>query len=189
MTSTLVVAALAMTSIAYAGDDPALAKLEQALPAGWSLLATDTELVLRHDRPVYTAGGTAAGPMITLELRYRLEPVWTAQQLADAKATNARAAADLRALRAKHRIDAIPQRKGEAQPRDAGERARLAAFTHDQAPIAARIVPLPLCTFDGHSVFDGKDTYAQLDLSVDPPDAMREAHRVVDLVKQQCGAR
>lgn len=189
MTRTLVVVAIALTGSAYAGGDPALGKLEQALPAGWSLLATETELVLRHDRPVYTAGGSTAGPLITLELRYRFEPPWSEQQLADAKATNARAEADLRALRAKHRIDAIPHVKGEPQPRDAGERARLAAYSHEQAPIAARIVPLPLCTFAGHSLFDGKDTYAQLEIAIDPPEAIREARRVAELVRTQCGAR
>jgi len=187
MRKALIIAALAAYRIAHAGGDPALGKLEQALPAGWSLLATDTELVLRHDRPVYATGGSA-GPLITVELRYRLEPVWTGKQLAEAKATNARVAAELKALRAKHRIDAIPRSKGDPQPRDADERARLAAFAHEETSVAARMVPLPLCTLGTHSVFDGKDTYAQLGLEVDPADAMREAYRVADLVKQQCGA-
>ena len=188
MRKALIVAAVAAYRIAHAGGDPALGKLEQALPAGWSLLATDTELVVRHDRPVYTAGGSTAGPLITLELRYRLEPVWTDRQLADAKATNARVAAEIKALRAKHRIDAIPRSKGEPVPRDADERARLAEFSREQTTVAARFVSLPLCTLGAHSVFDGKDTYAQLGLAVDPADAMREAYRVVDLVKKQCGA-
>src|SRR5690242_14257343 len=81
--------------IAAAQPDPAFDKLEAALPAGWSLLATGSELVIRHDLPCYVTGArhenapahevrapATAGPMVTFELRYRLEPRWTAAQIA-----------------------------------------------------------------------------------------------------------
>ncbi len=196
-----VVVALLAAGTAYAGGDPALGKLEQSLPAGWTMLATDTELVIRHDRPVYTEGehlpnepadskptGVAGGPLITIELRYKLEPKWSAQQVADAKAANAKLGAEVRALRAKYKIDAISHPKGQPLPRNADERARVAAYTKEAAPLLARMVKLPLCTLGAYSVLDGEDTYAQLGLSVDPPEAMREAYRVVDVVKRQCGA-
>ena len=48
-----VVACMVIAGSAYAQPDAALAQLEHQLPAGWSMLATDTELVLRHDRPCY----------------------------------------------------------------------------------------------------------------------------------------
>src|SRR5262249_6192344 len=67
---------------------PAAAKTarERALPRGWSLLVTDSELVIRHDRACFLVDGSEGGHLINLELRYRLEPKWTARQLADAKA-------------------------------------------------------------------------------------------------------
>jgi hypothetical protein len=48
---------------ATAAADPALDELERALPVGWSLLATGSELAIRHDRPCYVlaTGGTRPG--------------------------------------------------------------------------------------------------------------------------------
>lgn len=181
--SIAVIVALAGSS--FAEGDPALAKLEQSLPAGWSLLATDTELVIRHDRPCYVESGDAP-PMITLELRYRLEPKWSDKQLAEARAANDKVAKELRGLRAQYQIDKIHDVKA---PRDADERKRLDAYAKGETELRARIVKLPLCALGASSVFDGDDTYAQLKLVVDPPDAMREAHHVVELVKKQCGAK
>jgi len=168
---------------ASAAADPALDRLEAALPAGWSLLATGSDLVIRHDRPCYAAAG---GPVITLELRYRLEPRWTAPQLAAARAANDEIAGELRALAARYRIDAIRTAGGRPQPATADERSRLAAYEAGRARLEARRVALPRCTLGEASVFDGDDTYAQLRLRVDPPEAMAQAHRVVELVKQHC---
>src|SRR5258708_39306320 len=81
------ICAIVVLAVARADAEPAIPALERALPRGWSLLATDTELVIRHDKPVY-ATANAAAPLVTLELRYHLEPHWTAKQLADARATN-----------------------------------------------------------------------------------------------------
>ena len=174
---------VALAGSALAEGDPALAKLEQSLPAGWSLLATDTELVIRHDRPCYVESGDAP-PMITLELRYRLEPKWSDKQVAEARAANDKVAKELRGLRAQYGVAKIGK-----TPKDADERKRLDAYTKAEAELRARILKVPLCTLGGSSVFDGDDTYAQLKLVVDPPDAMREAHHVVELVKKQCGAK
>src|SRR5262249_57328687 len=129
MRRSVVVAVLAAAATAHAGGDPALGKLEQSLPSGWTMLATDTELVIRHDRPVYTEGehlpnepadskptGLARGPLIPIELRYRLEPKWSAQQIAEARATNAKVGGEVRALRAKYKIDPIPHPKGQPLP-------------------------------------------------------------------------
>jgi hypothetical protein len=178
----IVAAALLASAIARAGGDPAIARLEHSLPTGWSLLATDTELVIRHDKPVYTTkAGVAGGPEITLELRYHLEPRWTDKQLADARATNAKLRAELAAVRAKYKID------GAAAATDA-DRARLAAYDAERARIEARQVKLPRCTLGASSLFDGPDTYAQLTLAVDPAQAMTEARAIAELVKKQCGA-
>src|SRR5258706_5074325 len=78
---------------AAADKDQALARLERALPRGWSLLATETELVIRHDRPVYCVDHPN-GPLVTLELRYRLEPKWAPERYTEAKATNDKLAAE-----------------------------------------------------------------------------------------------
>lgn len=200
---------------AAAGADPALDRLESGLPPGWSLLATGSELVLRHDRPCYLtgarrdsapptgdAGGSSGasgasgakegpsvaggGPMVTIELRYRLEPRWTAQQIAAARAANDRIAGELRTVASRYRIDAIHSSKGRPQPTTADERARLDAYEAARSRLTARLVQLPRCTLGEVSVFDGSDTYAQLALRVDPPEAMAEAHRVVELMKQHC---
>lgn len=196
-------AVLAAGGLAYAQEDPAIAKLEKALPAGWSLLATDTELVIRHDRPCFVTNEhhenepasppvrvpahTPDGRLVTLELRYHLEPKWLPRQFEDAKATNDRVAADLKTLRTRYNIDAIHTSKGHPLPANADERTRLASYEKEEAKLRARLVKLPRCTLGDSSLFDGDETYAQLRLDVDPPEAMKEAHAVVETVKQQCG--
>jgi hypothetical protein len=187
---------------AAAQPDPALDRLEKALPAGWSLLATDAELVIRHDRPAYvtgthhenapavearTAPAPGGGPLVTIQLRYRLEPRWTDQQVAAARATNERLGAELRALAATYHIDAIHKSKGRPLPASADERARLEAYEARHAQLAAQLVKLPRCSLGDASVFDGADTYAQLTLEVDPPEVMTEAHHIVELMKRHCG--
>jgi hypothetical protein len=187
-------------AMADADTQRAIAKLENALPSGWSVLATDSELVIRHDRPVYLTGehhenaapnekkapGGGGGPLITLQLRYRLEPKWTDKQIADAKATNASLGADLRAASAKYKIDAIKLSKGRPLPANPDEQARLDAYEKERSQITTRMIKLPTCTLGDASLFDGEDTYSQLMLEVDPPSAMREAQKVVTLVKQSC---
>ena len=196
------VACGALAGVARADVDPALAGLEKALPAGWTMMSTESELVIRHDRPCYSNGehlpnepadskptaAPAGGPLITLELRYHLEPKWTAIQLAEARATNDKVNAEANALRARFNIDFMHQGKGEPMPTNAGERTRLAAYNKAKAQLMARRVRLPLCSFGNTSLFDGDSTYSQLNLEVDPPEAMHEAYRVVDLVKKRCGA-
>jgi hypothetical protein len=179
----------------------AIGELEGALPTGWSLLATGSELVIRHDKPCYVTSPAAAhrpagearavlpaggGPLVTIELRYRLEPRWTAQQLIDARAANDRIAGELGALASRYRIDAIHRRNGQPVAVNADEQGRLDAYSAGRARLTARLIALPRCTLDDVSVFDGADTYAQLALQVDPPDAMAEARRVVELVAQYC---
>jgi hypothetical protein len=197
---------------AAAGADPALDRLESGLPPGWTLLVTGSELVLRHDRPCYLSGArrdnaaptsdaggasgasgaregpsvAGGGPLVTIELRYRLEPRWTAQQIAAGRAANDRIAGELRTIASRYRIDAIHGSKGRPQPTTVDERARLHAYEAARSRLTARLVPLPRCTLGEVSVFDGSDTYAQLALRVDPPEAMTEAHRVVELMKQHC---
>jgi len=193
----IAIAALSIASAARA--DPAFDRLESALPAGWSLLATSSELVIRHDQPCYVTGmhrenapaaeATAAvpgGPLVTIELRYRLEPRWTAPQIAAAEVTNRQIDGELRALAAKYRIDAIRTSKGRPVPASADEKARLDAYEAARARLTARRVKLPRCTLGDASVFDGEDTFAQLTLQVDPPEVMTQAHRIVELMKQHC---
>src|SRR2546423_9733119 len=110
---------------AVADKDQALARLERALPRGWSLLATETDLVIRHDRPVYCTDHTN-GPLVTLELRYKLEPKWSPEHLAEVKAENERLAAD----------------------------AAKAHGRHAEAKLRARAVPLPVCTIDHSSILE-----------------------------------
>jgi hypothetical protein len=158
------------------------------------------ELVIRHDRPCYVTGVRhenaradepvklgAGGPMVTIELRYRLEPRWTDQQVAAARATNEQLGGELRALAARYNLDGIHHSKGRPLPATPEERARLAAYEAAQARVAARMVKLPRCSVGDTSVFDGADTYAQLSLIVDPPEVMTQASRIVALMKQHCG--
>lgn len=207
--------AIWLVAASTAAADPALDQLEHALPAGWSLLATGSELVIRHDRPCYVvgtggarpgappgasagapateagaraaaAGPVVTGPVVTIELRYRLEPRWTAQQVTDARAANDRIDGELRTLASRYRIDAIHTSGGRRVPASADEQARLDAYEAARARLVARRVHLPRCTLGDTSVFDGEDTYAQLALRVDPPEVMTQAHRIVELVKQHC---
>jgi hypothetical protein len=197
------IALAASAEAGTAGADPAFDQLESALPAGWTLLATSSELVIRHDRPCYVTGtvvraGSAldagarpalapgGGPLVTVELRYRIEPRWTAPQITAARAANDQIAGELRALGARYRIAAIRTSKGRPLPASADERARLEAYDAESARLTARRVKLPRCTLGGSSVFDSDDTYAQLALQVDPPEVMTQAHRIVELVKRHC---
>ena len=191
----------ALLAAAPAAADPAFDELERALPAGWSLLATGSELVLRHDRPCYLTGahrdsapvhdGNAAvaaggGPLVTIELRYRIEPRWTPQQLTAARAANDRISGELHTLAARYRIDAIHLSKGRPVPANPDEQHRLDAYDAARTRLAARQVKLPRCTLGESSVFDGEATYAQLKLEVDPPEVMTQAHRIVELMQQHC---
>ena len=175
---------LCLGGIARAGEDPAIVALEKALPRGWTVLATDTELVIRHDRACYVTAEThqAAGPLVTLELRYHLQPKWSAKQIADAKANNDKVTADIEKLRKQYKLEAM-----HAKP-TTEEKTRLAAFTKGEAELKNKLVKVPLCSLGDSSVFDGDDTYAQLKLKVDPPEAMQQAKDIVELVKKQCGA-
>jgi hypothetical protein len=197
----IVIASLALAGVAAAQNDPSLARLERQLPAGWTTLATETELVFRHDRPCYVTGAyhenaaphdrsvpapAGGGPLVTLELRYRLEPKWNAKQLADARAANEKIGAELRELAAKYNIDAIHKSKGRPLPMNDDERQRLAGYTKASDAANARAVALPRCTLGAWSVFDSAETYGQLRLELDPPEAIREAHQVIALLDQAC---
>jgi hypothetical protein len=142
---------------AAADRDQALGRLEHALPRGWSLLATDNELVIRHDRPVYCIDHPD-GPLVTLELRFTLEPKWTPEHTADVKAQNDKITAQLAKLK---------DRRAEAKLR-------------------ARLVAVPVCTLDHSSVVERPDTYGQLALTIDPADAKAEAGAIRDLVTKHC---
>ena len=187
-----------------AAADPAISSLSRALPAGWTLTTAGGELVIRHTAGVRVAGRHLAnaphmgnmpvvappdGPQITLELRYRIEPVWTARQLAVARAANAKVYAELNALRVRHRIDDLRTSKGRPLPETPDEAQRLASYETEHARALARLVSLPRCTLGTSSLFDSAATYGQLDLMVDPPRAMREAYAIVELVKRRCGER
>jgi hypothetical protein len=174
-------------------SDP-IAALERELPAGWSLLATDRELVLRHDHAVYaaaSAGSPAAddmGPLVSLELRYRHEPRWSMKQLAAARLTDAKLDAQQVAARLRYRIDAIPVVDGEPRPTTAADRARVAAWQRIETAITGKRIAIPVCALGDHSVFDGPGTYAELARPLDPASANREGHAVVELVKRHCTA-
>lgn len=153
--------------------DPEIASLGRALPAGWQLEVANTELTIRRPAPVRVAGryldgphyanlailAADASPEIIVALRYRIEPKWSATKLERARADNAKIYAALKGLRA-----------------DDPEYVRW----------VGQLVQLPSCTLGGTSVFDRADTYAQLDLVVDPPWTMREAYAIVELVKRRC---
>ncbi len=149
---------------ALADKDEALGRLEKALPAGWSLLASDSELVIRHDRPVYCLANPD-GPLVTLELRYRLDPKWTPEHLAEAKAANARIESEL-----------------------AAEKAKLSAkaYAAAEAMAKAREVRLPVCTLDRVSIVSRPDTYAQLAMDLDPKEAKAEGLKIEELVEKHC---
>src|SRR4051812_1063028 len=106
-----ILAILLLGGVAAAQSD-AFDALQKSVPRGWTVLQTEHELVIRHDRPCYVTGkanpcSDADGPLVTLELRFHLEPRWTQQQLDDAKLANDKVAAELKTAREKYRIDAI----------------------------------------------------------------------------------
>lgn len=182
---------------------PEVESLAKALPAGWHVTIGGGDLVIERSAPVHRIGmylensphntssyvpASTTGPAITLALRYRIAPRWTANELVGARAANAKLYAELAALRARHRIDDIPTSKGRPLPATADDQRRLTAYEADHARISRRLVRLPRCTLGDSSVFDSAETYGQLDLIVDPPSAMREAYAIVELVKRRCRA-
>lgn len=192
--------------VAGLANAESVADLQSALPAGWKLTlirpTTDAggELVISHTAPVKLAGmyfenahitntpqkAPADAPTITLELRYRLQPKWSDDQVAKAQATNAAIGKQLEALRTKYRIDDIPTGKGMPLPATADEQKRYADYQADYAKVVAQLVKLPRCTLGGMSVFDDDKTYSQLKYQVEPASAMREAFAIVELVKRRC---
>jgi len=194
--------AVALLGVAgTAGADPAIDSLEHALPHGWSLLATDRELVIRYDHACYATTPRAtpaaappstpdqnAGPLVTLELRFQIEPRWPTARLAAARATNVQLAADVAAARTRYQIDALPIAHGAPRATTADERTRLAAYRQVEALAASKQVALPTCGLGELSVFAGPQTYAALAHAVDPPHAMTEARTIAELIKQRCVA-
>lgn len=176
-------------SAGAARADAALDRLEKALPPGWSLLATGSELVIRHDRPCYEVanhkGAGTTTTLVTVELRYRLEPRWSDDQRAAAKATNQRLTEQLQALSARYRVETSPHRKAH-KPATAEERQAFATYEAERAKLTAREIALPRCSLGEVSVFDTDETYAQLKLALDPPDVVPQAHHIVALFKQHC---
>lgn len=183
-----------------AGEDRAIDDLKRTLPAGWTLAHSRGELVIRRTATVKVAGrhlpnephytnipakAPARAVEIQLALRYRTEPAWTAARFAEAREKNKRIGDQIRAARIRHRVDEIQKSKGRPLPTTDDERARLAAFEAESAKLTRSIIDFP-CTLGAFSVFDDRDTYAQLDLMVEPQLAMREAYAVVELVKRRC---
>ncbi|HET9622577.1 MAG TPA: hypothetical protein VFP84_14495 [Kofleriaceae bacterium] len=190
----LVVVLAPALAAAQPAPGPALDDLERALPPGWTMLATGSELVFRHDRPCYVTTAAHAGkpapagggPLVTFELRFRLEPRWTAAQITAAHQANDKVERELRALVGKYHVDQIHHVKGKPQPANPDEQARLAAYDSEHARIAKRLVPVPRCALGDASLFAGEDTYAQLQLALDPPEVIPEAHRILALIEQRC---
>ncbi len=191
--------------LAGAGGDPAIASLSRALPSGWRLTVNPDSggrsLVIWHVAPVRIAGrhtenspytgnmpvmARDSSPVVTLALRYRVEPAWNPQQLADARAANAKIYAEIAVLRARYQIDLIATSKGRTLPRSPDEEHRLADYQREEALQIGKLVQLPRCTLGTSSLFDSAETYGQLDLMVDPPGTMREAYAIVELVKRRC---
>lgn len=169
--------------------------LQKAVPSGWTVLATDHELVLRHDRPCYSTGsktgnvcGGADGPMVTLELRFKVEPKWTQAQIDAARAANDKLTDERKAAREKFRIDAIHADHGVAKPANADEKKRLSAFEKADEKLRAREVHTPMCTWGEHAILDSDEVYAVLKMKVDPQSASTEAHQALDALKKACGA-
>lgn len=182
--------------------DTPIDSLANALPAGWRLSIAKHELVIRHLAPVRAVGHysidatytgnqyVAAQPSsvsIAVELRYRIEPAWSKQRIADARETNAKVYRELVALRARYRIDEIHSGHGQLLPETPDERQRVTVFESEYAQALGHLVTLPHCTLGGTSLFDSPATYSQLDMMVDPPGVMREAYAIVALVKRRCG--
>ncbi|MBA2543568.1 MAG: hypothetical protein H0V17_28260 [Deltaproteobacteria bacterium] len=184
----------------WAVADP-VRDLQRSLPNGWRAIRSSGELVIRRDAPVRIAGKYYPGsqhmsnapvlappvaPKTVLEMRYRLEPAWTAAKLDATRAANAKVYAELVALRARFRLDDIPTGKGTPLPRNVDEQQRITAHDAAYQITLARLIQLPRCTLGGTALFDSSATYQQLDLMVDPPIAMREAYAIVELVKRRC---
>ena len=183
---------VSLATVAYA-EDASFVALEHSLPRGWTMLATDSELVIRHDRPCFRTEQVTKqkgdGALVTLELRYRLETKWTPAQFTDAKRANDAVAAEVKTLRDKFKIDQLKQLKGQPQPATADERTRLDAFAKAEVQVQRKAIRLPMCALGDQSVFDGDETYQGLKQPIDPPEALKEANAVVELVRKHCATR
>ncbi|MEO8705405.1 MAG: hypothetical protein ABI867_35515 [Kofleriaceae bacterium] len=177
-----------------------IASLASALPAGWKLTTAQSSLVIEARTPVRVPGtyltaphttniyvpGADSDPLITLALRYRTEPRWSANKLAAARAANAPVYATLASLRLRYRIDELAVRDGRSIATTPAEQQRLDDYEREHRRIAMQLVRLPRCALDNLSLFDDPSTYKQLQLVVDPPIVMREAFAVVELFKRRC---
>lgn len=194
---------LAVACLLFAGTvaaDP-VSDLQRALPGGWKVTTTKSELTIERLTPVQISGrflpnaahygnaptvAPASAPTEKLRLRYRTEPAWTAARLAQVTESNKKIYAELQPLRAKYKIDDIATGKGMPIPKTPDEEQRLRDYQAAYDAVLARVVAVPQCTLGKVSVFSDRSTYQQLDLMVVPEIAMREAYAVVELMKRRC---
>jgi hypothetical protein len=193
--------AIALVFAAGASAADPVGELQRALPAGWKVITTTTDLTIERMLPVQISGrflpnaahygnaptrAPASAPTEKLRLRYRTEPAWSAARLAQVTAANKQIYAELQPLRAKYKIDDIATGKGMPLPKTPDEQQRLRDYQAAYDAVLARITPVPECTLGKVSVFADRATYQQLDLMVVPEIAMREAYAVVELMKRRC---
>ncbi len=202
----LVVMRLVALALVFAAGTSAadpVGELARALPAGWKVITTKSELTIERLAPVQITGkflpnaahyGNAptlappSAPTEKLRLRYRTEPAWSAARRAQITAANKQIYAELQPLRVKFKIDDIATGKGMPLPTTPDEQQRLQDYQTAYDAVLARITAVPQCTLGKVSVFADRSTYHQLDLMVVPEIAMREAYAVVELMKRRCRA-
>ncbi len=195
----LVTLALVLAAGTSAADP--VGELQRALPAGWKVITSKSELTIERLVPVQITGkflpnaahyGNAptlappSAPTEKLRLRYRTEPAWSAARLAQITEANKQIYAELQPLRVKFKIDDIATGKGMPLPKTSEEQQRLHDYQAAYEAVLARVTAVPQCTLGKVSVFSDRSTYQQLDLMVVPEIAMREAYAVVELVKRRC---
>lgn len=198
-----------------AAADDRLDLLMARLPAGWTLLLTNSQLELARQGEVYVLPENrinapmsratpeeisqrirSHGRLGRCRLTFRLEPRWSEQRWTAVLATNQQIQTELNALPERFQItplySAALSRKGQPSyiPKDQADAARIQEWQAEHQRLSATFQPLPDHSTTLYSLFLTTREGAEDDLQiVDPPQASRELYQIETLLGEVCPPR
>lgn len=191
--------------------DARLSRVAAALPPGWTMAVDGGRLVFTRAGDIYVVSANRVNGPATMEteaaraarirrlgrrtvasLEYRLEPRWSRERWAQARATNDRVMRALSALPAKHDIQGLLDKRLSSKgpqyvARTDADRARLAAYDVEKDALEAACVVLPRYESARWSIFLVRAVGRDDDMhGVSPEAASRELLSVEALLQRCC---